>query len=245
MGDPTNCTLNGIPCAVNGVTGSGGGGCGGSSNFVLPPTGGFAPGSKRVVGYFAAWSVYGRNYHVPQIPAAQLSHVNYAFAKISQAGLIELGDPYADVDRFYPGDSWAPGALRGSFHQLQILKAAHPQLKTLISVGGWTWSGNFSTMAATAAARQAFAQSCVQFVVQYGFDGVDLDWEYPVSGGLPGNQTSPADAANYTLLLAAMRSALDAQSAVDGHQYFLTIGAPAGPANIANFQVALIPELLT
>jgi chitinase len=236
MVDPVNCTLNGVPCAVNGVIT--GGGCGGTSNFSIPPAGGFAPGSKRVVGYFTSWSVYGRNYHVPMIPAAQLSHVNYAFANISSGGAIQLGDSYADVDRFYPGDSWATGALRGSFHQLQILKAAYPQLRTLISVGGWTWSGSFSTVAATAASRQAFAQSCVQFVVQYGFDGVDLDWEYPVSGGLPGNAASPADPANYTLLLAAMRAALNAQSAIDGHTYLLTIAAPAGPANMANFQLA-------
>ena len=40
MVDPINCTLNGVPCAVNGVISGGGGGCGGTSNFVLPPAGG-------------------------------------------------------------------------------------------------------------------------------------------------------------------------------------------------------------
>ena len=59
---------------------------------------------------------------VADIPADEVTHVNYAFANISPQLLITHGDSYADVDRFYPGDSWEAGALRGSFHQLIKLK---------------------------------------------------------------------------------------------------------------------------
>ena len=201
------------------------------------------PGPQRLVGYYTSWSIYARNFHVPQIPADRITHINYAFANL-QNGLIVLGDPYADIDRFYPGDCWAPGCLRGAFHQLQILKQQHPHLRTLISIGGWTWSGGFSTAVLTAASRQALAASIVDFVVLYEFDGADIDWEYPVSGGLASNVTRPEDKQNYTLFLAELRQQLTARSQITGNDYLLTIAAPCNPAIIANLEVDLIHPLL-
>ncbi|MBK8980004.1 MAG: glycoside hydrolase family 18 protein [Planctomycetes bacterium] len=194
---------------------------------------------RRVIGYFTSWSVYARNYHVPDIPADRITHVNYAFANVV-GGRIALGDPYADIDRFYPGDSWAPGALRGSFRRLQVLKAAHPHVRTLISVGGWTWSGTFSDAVLTAQSRAAFAQSCVDFVSTYDFDGVDLDWEYPVSGGLGSNVTRPADRQNYTMFLRELRQQLDARGTQLGKRFLLSIAVPANPAIAANFEIESI-----
>ncbi len=190
--------------------------------------------NKRIIGYFVSWGVYVRDYHVPDIPAEKITHINYAFANINSQTLeIVLGDAYADIDKFYPGDSWEPGALRGSFHQLQILKDNYPEVKTLISVGGWTWSTYFSLVAATEESRQNFAASCVEFIQQYEFDGVDIDWEYPVGGGLAGNYYSPDDTENFVLLLAEMRSQLDAAG-----DYLLTVATPAGPEKIANHDLA-------
>lgn len=189
----------------------------------------------ELVGYYTSWSIYARDYHVPDIPAQQVTAINYAFANIAD-GEIALGDPYADIDRFYPGDSWHPDSLRGSFHQLQILKRDHPHLRTLISVGGWTWSTHFSDVALTEASRSRFAASCVEFIQQYDFDGVDIDWEYPVSGGHPGNIYRPEDKENYTLLLAELREQLDAT----GEAYLLTIAAPASPEVIENLELSLI-----
>jgi chitinase len=193
--------------------------------------------SGRVVGYFPSWGIYARNYHVPQIPAAQLTHINYAFANVVQ-GRIALGDPYADIDRFYPGDCWNPGCRRGSFQQLRLLKQAHPHLKTLISVGGWTWSSNFSDAVLTPQSRAIFAQSIVDFVVEHGFDGADIDWEYPVSGGLGSNTTRAVDRIHYPLFLAELRAQFTARTATTGQTYLLTIAAPAPPAIIANFDLA-------
>ena len=76
--------------------------------------------NKNIIGYYTSWSVYVRDYHVPDIPANKINYINYAFANIDNAaGTIMLGDYYADVDKWYPGDSWEPGALRGCFHQEQ------------------------------------------------------------------------------------------------------------------------------
>lgn len=258
---PTNFVLNGVACnggvnptATIGATATA---TNPPTNTPLPTATGTAgptstpqptptpgnPSAKRIIAYYTAWSVYGRNFHVPDIPADKLTHINYAFANIS-GGKCVLGDPYADIDKFYPGDSWDAGALRGSFHRLQILKQQHPNVKTLISVGGWTWSTYFSDVALTATSRQVFAQSCVQFMKQYGFDGIDIDWEYPVSGGLPTNVYRPADKHNYTLLLAELRNQLNAQGTADGRSYLLTIAAPAGPGIYANLELNQIHPYL-
>jgi chitinase len=94
-------------------------------------------GSKKVIAYFPSWGIYARNFQISNIPASMLTHINYAFANLSADGQCVLGDSYADIDKFYPGDSWDAGALRGNFHQLKILKQTNPNLKVMISVGGW------------------------------------------------------------------------------------------------------------
>jgi len=196
--------------------------------------------NKNIVGYYTSWSVYVRDYHVPDIPANKINYINYAFANIDNgAGTIKLGDYYADVDKWYPGDSWEPGALRGCFHQLQILKANHPHIKTFISIGGWTWSAYFSDVALTEESRQVFAASCVDFIQEYQFDGVDIDWEYPVSGGLASNVYRPEDKQNFTLLLAELRSQLDAAG-----DYMLTIAAPSSPIIQENIEIEQIHQYL-
>jgi chitinase len=160
------------------------------------------PLGKKIVAYYTAWSTYGRNYQVADIDGSKITHLNYAFANV-QNGEIVVGDTYADLDKAFPGDCWEAGCKRGNFNQLQKLKQKYPHLKTLISVGGWTWSGNFSDAAMTEASRTKFANSALKFVREYGFDGVDIDWEYPVGGGLtPGK---PEDKQNFTLLMKKLR----------------------------------------
>jgi chitinase len=162
-----------------------------------------APGDK-VIGYFAQWGVYQRNYHVKNIDtsgsAAKLTHINYAFGNV-QNGRCTIGDAYADYDRFYQAsesvdgqaDTWDAGALRGSFNQLRKLKKKHPHLKVIWSFGGWTWSGGFGQAAANPA---AFAESCHQLVEDPRwadvFDGIDIDWEYPNACGLTCDTSGPA-----------------------------------------------------
>lgn len=169
-------------------------------------------GGKIVAGYYASWAAYS-GYTPLSIPAADLTHVTYAFANISQDLKVTMGDPVIDPK---------------NFTKLQQLKQQHPGLKTLISVGGWDWSAKFSDAALTDASRTAFADSAVTFIKQYGFDGVDIDWEYPVGGGLSTNTVRPEDKTNFTLLMAKLREKLNAQGALDGRHYLLTFAGAAG-----------------
>ncbi len=208
------------------------------------PTPGTAPKTeKRLVGYFVEWGIYQRNYHVADIPATKLNVINYAFANVSAAGEVTLYDSFAAVEKTYPGDTWDQ-PLRGNFNQLKKLKAAHPHLVTMISVGGWTLSARFSDVALTATSRAKFAASAVRFLRQYGFDGVDIDWEYPGGGGLDTNVSRPADRQNYTLLLQELRTQLDQAASADGRRYYLSIAAGCGPDKIANLEVARLATIL-
>jgi len=195
------------------------------------------------VGYFAEWGVYGRDYHVYEIPAKNLNVINYAFADISATGEVVLYDSYAAIEKSYPGDTWDQ-PLRGNFNQLKKLKAQNPHIVTLISIGGWTLSGRFSDIALTSATRTKFAASAMAFIRKYGFEGVDIDWEYPGGGGLPSNVSRPEDKQNFTSLLAELRRQLDLAGQADGRRYYLSIAAPAGPDKIANIQPAAIAAVV-
>ncbi|MEV7941468.1 glycosyl hydrolase family 18 protein [Kitasatospora sp. NPDC088264] len=206
--------------------------------------------------------------------AAKLDVVNYAFENIDPVNLTCLagvtkgttanpqdpdqgtgaGDADADyarpmsADQSVDGvadDGW--GKLRGNLNQLKKLKAKYPNLKVVVSLGGWTYSKYFSDVAATDASRQKFVKSCLDVWIKGNlpvyngaggdgvaagiFDGIDLDWEWPGSAdGHAGNHWSANDKGNLTLLLAEFRKQLDA---LGGSHKLLTAFTPADPAKVA------------
>jgi len=171
-----------------------------------------------IIGYYPAWKSYS-GYTPESVDISKLTHINYAFANIGPDYRIEMGYPDKDPE---------------NFEKFRDLKKINPDLKVLISVGGWNWSGRFSDMAATDENRNKFTDSCVEFISKYGLDGVDLDWEYPVGGGLKTNSKRPEDKQNFTLLLKEMREKLDAQELKDNKDYLLTIAAGASNYYIEN-----------
>lgn len=106
----------------------------------------------------------------PSVP----THINYAFAKINPSTYAVEAIEFND-DKL--------------LQELQALKKSAPGLKTLISIGGWSFSRGsevftgtgveliFPAMAASAANRAAFVSSAVAFAKKYGMNGVDIDWE--------------------------------------------------------------------
>jgi chitinase len=161
---------------------------------------------KAVIGY-----VFARKGRLPDDPIRGdlLTHINYAFANIKNGQLSAEKPDDAE-----------------NLKALTSLRTRFPQLKVLISVGGWTWSGGFSEMSLSRASRKKFIDSAVAFVRQHDLDGIDLDWEYP---GLPGagNPHRPQDRRNFTLLLGELRRGLNITQKPAGKRYLLTIAAGA------------------
>ncbi|KAJ2379292.1 hypothetical protein H4S02_007147, partial [Coemansia sp. RSA 2611] len=170
----------------------------------------------RKIGYFTAWSIYDRAYVPADVPVECLTHINYAFAKLEN-DRVQLGDAWADVDKPYPSTQYGQGDIKGNFGEFNNdnspVRQRNPALRSLISVGGWSWSGGFSAMASSQHSRAEFVRSVGEFLQRYKFDGVDIDWEHPVEGGMDGNPHSPDDGRNYLLLLRELRHYLDTQLA--------------------------------
>ncbi|WP_028609421.1 glycoside hydrolase family 18 protein [Paenibacillus harenae] len=108
---------------------------------------------------------------------------------------------------------------------LRDIKLEHPELTVLLSVGGWS-AGGFSEAASTGGGRKRMADSAVRVLTDFPFDGIDIDWEYPCYGEA-GIGSSQGDKTNFTLLLKAMREALDRKGGQEGRHYLLTIAAGA------------------
>ena len=208
-----------------------------------------------VAAYFPEWGIYGRDVQIAEVPADRLTHLIYAFARIGNDGRVQLFDSYAATEKrftdpddavggqadswFYPAsDPRSDQSVWGNFNQIAELKALHPHLRTSIAIGGWTLSGNFSTTLDSAAERELFSQSVVDFLRTYTmFDGVDFDWEYPGGGGLESNATSPNDGANYVATLQLLRQKLDDLGAELGRRYEISVASAAGVDKIPNFRL--------
>ncbi|RJX39979.1 chitinase [Paenibacillus pinisoli] len=219
---------------------------------------------RRIIGYFTSWRT-GDNgqlrYLASDIPWNKLSHINYAFAHIDSNNKVSVGSHSpnnASLGKTWPGVAGAemdPSySYQGHFNLLNKFKKQNPGVKTLISVGGWAETGGyfndngdrvanggFYTMTTNAdgsvneAGIEAFSDSAVAFIRQYGFDGVDIDYEYPTSMKDAGN---PHDwvfstprlaglAKSYDVLMKTLRTKLDQASAEDGQYYMLTIASPS------------------
>ena len=162
--------------------------------------------TKRIVGYY-----YGKGrpgYQFSQVPVQKLTHLIYSLAKPTARGNCELAHPGVDVP---------------NLRALKALRAKNARLSVLLSVGGWSGSTYFSDVAATPSARKQFSASCLEIVQKYGFDGLDIDWEYPVTGGKPTDHKRKSDKESFVLLLKQLRSDLDAFDT--GRHLLLTVAS--------------------
>mgnify|MGYP001440936304 CR=1 FL=1 len=132
---------------------------------------------------------------------------------------------------------------RGDIIKLNKLKLLNPDLKVLVSVGGWGWSGNFSDAALTDSTRNRFANSAAEFIVQNGLDGIDLDWEYPNQPGA-GNTFRPQDVHNFTLLLQCVRERIDSLAIRQGRndKYLLSVATGGDSMYIANTELGEVAK---
>lgn len=140
----------------------------------------------------------------------RLSHINYAFVDIK------------DNRAWLHHEIWDTINLR----KLGELKKINPDLKILISIGGWTWSKNFSDAVLSDTSTHNFASSAVEIVSRFNLDGIDIDWEYPGMQG-DSNVYRPEDKQHYTLLFKELRQGLDSLKSITHTKYFVTTAVGA------------------
>lgn len=150
----------------------------------------------KIIGYAT-----GRAETIKQYPVGKLTHIIYSFLKIQN-----------DTLTFHNEDQ------EKTVLQLVALKATNPQLKIMVSVGGWSGCSFCSDLFASEEHRNNFAKTTVSLFKQYGIDGLDLDWEYPAIEGYPGHKYSAADKDNFTELIKALRQEM-------GNDFLLTFAA--------------------
>lgn len=164
----------------------------------------------------------GAQWSESDIEGAKLTCINYAFGVIKD-GLLK-------------------GEHLKKLSLLQQVKTQYPELKVVLSIGGWGADG-FSDAALTKESRTAFIDSTLKFVVSHHFDGVDLDWEYP-GDDQAGIKARPQDRQNFTDLLREFRESLSKQGELDGKHYILSIALGAGQQYVEGIEMDKVHPLL-
>ncbi len=145
--------------------------------------------AKIAVGYY--YANYSE-YPYTAIEYHKLTHIAHAFVKPNADGTLSM-------------DTW--------FLYPELVAAAHQHgVKIVVSLGGWGNSDGFSPMVANTESRTAFVINIINFCLTYGYDGIDLDWEYPTE----------ADRSNLVSLVKELRKALD-----DSGLEFLSAALPS------------------
>ncbi|KAJ4142851.1 hypothetical protein NW754_010290 [Fusarium falciforme] len=183
-------------------------------------------GTPRVVGYYEGWAK-NRPCNVfwpEQIPTGLYTHINFAFATI-------------DPKTFKVGPSAQSDIAL--IKRLMLLKKKDPDLKIFVAIGGWAFNDpgptatTFSDLAASVPRQKIFMQSLISFMSTYGFDGVDLDWEYPVDKDRFGREV---DFDNFPKFMSRLKATLD--SANKG----LTITIPASYWYLQHFDIVKLAK---
>ena len=193
------------------------GGCGPPKR---PSCGGGTSANKRTIGYYESWSNTRKCQSVApeDLNLNGFTHINFAFA---------FFDP--STFQIAPMD----GSSGDLYNRFTALKDTNQGLQTWISVGGWSFTDPgptrtaFSTMSSSSDNRAQFIDGLKTFMDTYGFDGVDIDWEYPQADDRGGAQ---GDTANYVSLVKEMR-------AVFGTKYGITVTLPTSYWYLQHFDL--------
>lgn len=182
--------------------------------------------------YFANWYIYERKHFPTDIDFTSVDGIYYAFLLIDTvSGKVDFLDTWGDLE--VPLDSpLHPGTkVHGLVEFFVQLKQLYPHLKVSFSIGGWGTLQRFEAVVLKRQTMETFVTSCCDLIRKYGFDGIDIDWEYP---------QSPQEGNLLKVLLEELRYHLDQTSP----NLSLSVAAPAGSDNIRQLDIAQLDMLI-
>ena len=197
--------------------------------------------TKELVGYYPSWKWNMPDHFLApeNIPYGKLTVINYAFFYPGPDGSLIGRDTAGDA--LILGRPTAEGTVDEQGRSRLTDQAHRHGVRVLLSVGGWEDSGNFPAVSSTPSTRETFAHSCLRQIRTFGFDGIDIDWEYP---GYTDHNGTPQDRENFTLLLRTLSDSLTALGRKNGRHLFLTAAMPAFESALKNYDIDSIAVLL-
>ncbi|CAL1266029.1 unnamed protein product [Larinioides sclopetarius] len=188
---------------------------------------GLNQGRGKIVCYYSAWA-YTRpdpwNYDIEDIPGDLCTDIIYSFVGLNnQTWELFAIDPEYDLEK-------------GGYKKFTALRGKHPHLKLLLAVGGWAEGGRkYSDMVGEKSRRDTFVRSAVKWVTDFGFDGFDLDWEYPGASDRGGKYS---DKENFLKLVEELKEAFEP------HKLLLTCAVPVAKFRLQEgYEVPRLAEL--
>jgi chitinase len=198
---------------------------------------------KEIIGYYPNWQWYDRSKLVnpTSINYNKYSIINYCFFKPETNGTITNTDSWADENLLQGQINWSTTPV-SYYPNTSIIERAHNAgTKVMVSIGGWTLSDNFPSIAASSTKRTTFASECNRLIRFYNFDGIDIDWEYP---GFVEHSGTTADKQNFTLLMQEIKDSLTALGNARGKTYLLSSCFSADPAKAQDIEWQNIVPIL-
>ncbi len=140
----------------------------------------------RVIGYYCGSSI-----PVDSFEIEKLTHIIFSFGHL-KGNLFHINNKTDSL----------------TIQRMIAMKGRNPDLKVMLTIGGWSGCPTCSDVFNSKKGRQEFAQSVKTNLQFFKADGIDLDWEYPAIKGFPGHTFRKEDKHNFTLLVQTLREVL-------------------------------------
>lgn len=201
----------------------------------------------RSVLYYGTWSIWGgsKNFYPSKIPAKDITHLIVSNLDFDSNGVLKSTDIDADLYHDLGREDVEYGDVNGGIlNALMDLKVDNPNLKIGVSLGGNSFSGDFSTVCADDAKRATLVNNLMDYLTYTNMDFIDIDWENPTEVRLPNRVDSYIDEGTpyatsndkeyLTLLAKDIKAAMDEKSYHLNKDYELSAALPASYKRIDN-----------